>query len=209
MAEKDSGEVHVVEMVTDMFSTMDSNDLESLKNYLESGGSGIEKYTNAVEYSYNAVPQIYKENGDGIRQVHPDTSFESMGLGSSSSSNSMMSAMMSTNVFYEMPENEALYEGQYDVKAGRWPESYNECVLVLTSGGSISDFMLYTMGLRDPLELDEMVDQFMNEEPVSVPENMGTYDYDDIVGTTFKLVNSADYYEYDSQYGVWTDKSGD
>lgn len=209
MAEKDSGEVHVVEMVTDMFSTMDSNDLESLKAYLESGESGIEEYTNAVEYSYNAVPRIYKENGDGIRQVHPDTSFAAMGLGSSSSTNSMMSSMMSTNVFYEMPENEALYEGQYDVKAGRWPESYNECVLVLTSGGSISDFMLYTMGLRDPLELDEMVDQFMNEEPVSVPENMGTYDYDDIVGTTFKLVNSADYYEYDSQYGVWTDKSGD
>ena len=29
---------------------------------------------------------------------------------------------------------------------------------------SISDFMLYTMGLRDPLELDEMVRQFINEK---------------------------------------------
>ena len=148
--QKESGDVHVVEMVTDMFSTMDSNDLESLKKYLDSGGERIEKYTNAIEYSYNVVPQIYREEGDTIRQVHPDTSFEAMGLGSSSSSNSMMSSMMSTNVFYEMPENPDLYEGQYDVKAGRWPENYNECVLVLTSGGSMSDFMLYTMGLRDP-----------------------------------------------------------
>lgn len=207
--QENSGDIHVVEMVTDMFSTMDSNDLESLKKYLDSGESGIEEYTNAIEYSYNVVPQIYREEGDTVRQVHPDTSFEAMGLGSSSSSSSMMSSMMSTNVFYEMPENPDLYEGQYDVKAGRWPENYNECVLVLIAGGSMSDFMLYTMGLRDPLELDEMVRQFINEENVDTPVDMGEYSYDDILGTTFRLVNSADYYEYDSQYHVWRDKTND
>ena len=56
----------------------------------------------------------------------------------------MMSAMMSTDVFYEMPENTDLYQGQYDIKAGRWPQNYNECVIVLTSSGNISDFLLYT-----------------------------------------------------------------
>ena len=207
--EKEQGDIYVVNMVTDMFSTMDTNDLESLKTYLDSGNSGIEEYTNAIEYSYNTEPQIYKENGDEIRQVHPDSSFSSLGLGSSSNTNSMMSSMMSTDVFFEMPENEELYEGQYDIKAGRWPENSNECVLVLTQGGAISDFMLYTLGLRDPLELDEMVSQFLNEEDITVPEDMGSYDYDDIIGITFKLVNSADYYAYDSQYQVWTDKSGD
>lgn len=207
--EEEQGDIYVVNMVTDMFSTMDTNDLESLKTYLDSGDSGIEKYTNAVEYSYNTEPQIYKENGDEIRQVHPDSSFSSLGLGSASNTNSMMSSMMSTDVFYEMPENEELYEGQYDIKAGRWPENSNECVLVLTQGGAISDFMLYTLGLRDPLELDEMVSQFLNEEDITVPEDMGSYDYDDIIGINFKLVNSADYYAYDSQYQVWTDKSGD
>ena len=207
--EKEQGDVYVVNMVTDMFSTMDTNDLESLKTYLDSGNSGIEEYTNAIEYSYNTEPQIYKENGDEIRQVHPDSSFSSLGLGSSSNTNSMMSSMMSTDVFFEMPENKELYEGQYDIKAGRWPENSNECVLVLTQGGAISDFMLYTLGLRDPLELDEMVSQFLNEEDITVPEDMGSYDYDDIIGINFKLVNSADYYAYDSQYQVWTDKSGD
>ena len=201
--EEEQGDIYVVNMVTDMFSTMDTNDLESLKSYLDSGDSGIEKYTNAVEYSYNTEPQIYKENGD------PDSSFSSLGLGSASNTNSMMSSMMSTDVFFEMPENEELYEGQYDIKAGRWPENSNECVLVLTQGGAISDFMLYTLGLRDPLELDEMVSQFLNEEDITVPEDMGSYDYDDIIGINFKLVNSADYYAYDSQYQVWTDKSGD
>ena len=204
-----SGGIHVIEMVTDMFSTMDSNDLEALKNYLDSGESGIEEYTNAVEYSYNVVPQIYLESEDSIRQVNPDQSFDALGFGSSSGSNSMMSTMMSTDMFYEMPANTDLYEGQYDIKAGRWPENYNECVVVLTSRGGMSDFMLYTLGLRDAMELEEMIRQFIDEETIETPGDMGDYSYEDILGITFRMVNSADYYVYDSQYKVWTDKSGD
>ncbi len=207
--EKESGEINVIQMVTDMFSTMDSNDLGALKKYLDSGDSGMEAYTNAVEYSYDIVPQIYRQEEDGIRQVNPDKSFEALGFGSSTSSSSMMSSMMSTDVFYEMPENEDLYVDQYDIRAGRWPESYNECVLILTSGGSISDFMLYTLGLRDSLELDDMIRAFINEETVEVPEDMGTYDYKDMLGITFRLVNSSDYYQYDQQYQIWRDKTED
>ena len=204
-----NGEINVIKMVSNMFSTMDSNDLESLKAYLDSGDSGIEQYTNAIEYSYNVTPQIYRQDGDGIRQVNPDKSFEALGLGSASGSNSLMSSMMSTDVFYEMPEDSGLYQSQYDVKAGHWPENYNECVLALTSGGGISDFMLYTLGLRDSMELDEMIQQFIDEENVETPDNMGSYTYEDIIGITFKLVNSSDYYEYDSQYQVWRDKTDD
>ena len=205
---KDSGkknEIKVQEVVTNMFSTMNSNDLASLKKYLDGGADGISDYTNAIEYSYSVTPQIYREDGDSIRQVHPDQSFRSLGLGASS--NSIMSSMMSTNVFYEMPDTASLYENQYDLKAGHWPENYNECVLVLTSDGGMSDFLLYTLGLRDALELDEMVRQFLNEETVETPSSIGTYSYDDILGTTFRLLNSADCYEYDSQYQVWKDKS--
>lgn len=208
-SEQKSGEVNVVRLVTDMFSSMDSNDLESLKKYLDSDESGIDPYVKAIEYSYHSEPQIYREDGEEIRQVHPDQSFAALGLGSSNSSNSMMSSMMSTDVFYEMPENKSLYQDQYDVKAGRWPENYNECVVVLTSDGSISDFMLYTLGLRDSMELDEMIRQFINEENVDTPKNMGNYSYKDILGTTFRVINSSDCYQYDSQYQVWTDKSQD
>ena len=98
-ADNEDGKVKVMQLVTNMFSTMDSNDLKSLKEYLDEGKSGIEKYTNAVEYSYSVTPQIFKEEKDGVRQVHPDQSFSSLGLGSSSSSNSIMSSMMSTDVF--------------------------------------------------------------------------------------------------------------
>ena len=206
-AQEESGDVNVIQMVTDMFSTMGSNDLEALKEYLDHGDSGIDQYVSAIEYSYDSVPQIYREDGDSIRQVNPDQSFSALGLGSGSSANSMMSSMMSTDVFYEMPENESLYKDQYEVMAGRWPENYNECVVVLTSSGGISDFMLYTLGLRDAMELDEMIQQFIDEEEVDTPDHIGSYTYEDILGTTFKVVNRADYYQYDSKYQVWTDKT--
>ena len=203
------GSVGVIQMVTDLFSTMNANDLKSLKAYLDSGQSGIEAYTTALEYTYDCKPQIYRLEGDGVRQVNPDSSFAALGLGSSMSSSSMMSTMMGTDVFHEMPEDETLYHNQYDVKAGRWPENYSECVLVLTPGGSMSDFLLYTLGLRDSAELDTMVQQFIHEEDVTTPKDISSYDYNDILGTTFKLVSSPDYYEYDSEYGIWRDKRDD
>lgn len=200
-------DVGVADMITQTFSKIGSNDLASLKEYLESGQSGIEEYTSAVEYSYSVTPQIYLWKDGSYRKVNPDESFAPLGLGSSNTSNSMMASMVSTNVFYQMPEDSSLYEDQYEIKAGRWPENENECVVVLTSGGDISDFLLYTLGLRDGAELDAMVEQFAAEEAVDVPNGITGYAYEDILGITFKLVNAADYYSYDEQYGVWTDKS--
>ena len=120
-----------------------------------------------------------------------------------------MSMAMSTDVFFEMPQNPDLYRDQYQVVAGHWPQNYSECVLVLTSRGTVSDYMLYTLGLRDADELDTMIRQFMNEEKVDIPQDIQPYDYDEILGITFSLVNSSDYYQYDSEYQVWVDKTDD
>lgn len=201
------GQVKVMEMVTNMFSKMNTNDLKSLKKHLEKDNDALKSYTNAVEYDYDVDPQIYREDSDGVRQVHPDKSFSSIGIGADSGANSMMSSMMSTNVFYRMPKNTSLYKKQYDVKAGRWPKKYNECVLVLSQDGGMSDFLLYTLGLRDQMELDDMIKAFASEEEIKTPSSLGTYTYKDILNKKFKLVNQADYYEYDSQYKVWKDKS--
>lgn len=201
------GQVKVMEMVTNMFSKMNTNDLKSLKKHLEKDNDALKSYTNAVEYDYDVDPQIYREDSDGVRQVHPDKSFSSIGIGADSGANNMMSSMMSTNVFYRMPKNTSLYEKQYDVKAGRWPKKYNECVLVLSQDGGMSDFLLYTLGLRDQMELDDMIKAFASEEEIKTPSSLGTYIYKDILNKKFKLVNQADYYEYDSQYKVWKDKS--
>ena len=207
--EAEEADIQVGNMLTGMFSTVGTNDLESLKAYLDSGDSGIEEYTNAIEYAYNVSPQIYSADTEVVRQVHPDQSFKAMGLGSAESTNSMMSMMMSTDVFRKMPDNRSMYENQYDVKAGHWPTNRNECVLVLTPGGNIGDFLLYTLGLRDFSELDQMVNQFTREEEVVIPEIHDSYSYEDILGIHFKLVAATDYYVYDEEYNLWKDKRDD
>ena len=103
-------QVKIFKNVTEMFSKMNSNDLKSLKKYLDSDQSDVRKYTKSIEYSYNITPQIYRDTGKKIRKVNPDQSFSAMGLGSSGGTNSMMSSMMSTNVFYRMPDNPDLYK---------------------------------------------------------------------------------------------------
>lgn len=207
--EAEEADIQVGNMLTGMFSTVGTNDLESLKAYLDSGDSGIEEYTNAIEYAYNVSPQIYSADTEEVRQVHPDQSFKAMGLGSAESTNSMMSMMMSTDVFRKMPDNRSMYENQYDVKAGHWPTNRNECVLVLTPDGNIGDFLLYTLGLRDFSELDQMVNQFTREEEVVIPEIHDSYSYEDILGIHFKLVAATDYYVYDEEYNLWKDKRDD
>ena len=197
-------------MVTGMFGSIGSNDLASLKDYLDNGDSGIEQYVNSIEYGYSITPQLFSaDTEDGVRQVNPDKSFSSIGFGSATSTNGIMSSMMSTNVFYEMPSDPDLYQDQYDVVAGTWPQSYNDIVLVLTANGKVSDFMLYTMGLRDHSELDDMVRAFANEEEVNAPDDYMTLTYDQLMGVTFKLVEATDYYQYDSDYHVWKNKSDD
>ncbi|RHM61857.1 ABC transporter ATP-binding protein/permease [Coprobacillus sp. AF33-1AC] len=206
---KDKSKIYVSSMVTGMLSTIGSNDLKSLKSYLDKNPDHINQYTNSIEYTYNAIPQIYSYNSQQVRQVHPDQSFKSIGLGSSTSSNSMMSSMMSTDVFYQMPNQSSLYENQYDIKAGNWPKKYNECVLVLNSNGSMSDFMLYTLGLRDFSELDSMIEKFSKEEKIDEVKIKDTYAYKDMLNKQFKLVNASDYYQYDDQYQVYKNKKDD
>ena len=206
----DGGTVGESKMVTGMFGSIGSNDLASLKEYLDNGDSGIAQYVNSIEYGYSITPQLFSsDTEDGVRQVNPDKSFSSIGFGSATSTNGIMSSMMSTNVFYEMPSDPDLYQDQYDVVAGTWPQRYNDIVLVLTPNGKVSDFMLYTMGLRDHSELDDMVRAFANEEEVNAPDDYMTLTYDQLMGVTFKLVAATDYYQYDSDYHVWKNKSDD
>ena len=203
------GKVPETRMVTDMFASLENNDLASLKLFLDENGGDINSYVNSIEYSYNVVPQIFDGNTEnGVRQINPDTTFSAFGMGSGSS-NALMSSMYSTDVFSEMMGNTSIVEEQYDVKAGRWPSAYNECVVVLTANGTVPDLVSYALGLRDHAVLEDMIDQFTNEEDVESPDDDLTFTYDDIMGVSLKMVSAADFYTYDEENKVWVDKTGD
>ena len=201
------GEVTEVPSVSQILSTVRTNDLISLKEYFDSGKTNIYELTNGVEYSYGLTPQIYYyEKGTGnYRQVNPNNDFASMGLTSSS----IFSSAYSMNVFFELPENESLYINQYDIKAGRWPENSQEAVLVLSNNGAVTDYIVYAFGLRDTEELDSMIRDFSNGiEVVSDQENY-TWHYEDFMGATFKVVPAFEFYKYDDKNKIYTDMRND
>ena len=209
-ADPQEGMVPVRQLITQMVSGIATNDMQALKQFLESPDCTIVNNTTAIEYSYNVAPQIYRQDPDGsIRQVNPDSSLSALGISSESSSNNLMSSMMNTSVFTQLPRASALYAAQYDVKAGHWPEAYNECVLVLDASGSVTDYTLYALGLRDNAELDKMIQQFAQNQNITLPEDFKTYSYQDFLGKQFKLIHSTDRYTYDDTYHVWLDKSDD
>ena len=210
------GMVSVRQLITKMVSGLTSNDLTSLKKYLDSDESTIADDATSIEYSYSVSPQIYRQDADGsVHQVNPDSTLSMLGLGSSGSgstsvTSSLMNSMGSnTSVFYQLPANSDLYKSQYEVKAGRWPEKPTECVVVLSKYGTVTDYALYSMGLRDSAELDKMIQQFAQNQNVDVPSDFRTYSYDELMGLKFKLVNSADTYVYDDTYGIWKSKADD
>jgi ABC-type lipoprotein export system ATPase subunit len=197
-------------MVVNTFSSIGQNDLAALKSYFDEDGGGISQYVNAIEYSYNVTPQVFaSDTSNGPFQVNPDILSNSMGLTQGGGFSQLMSFGGTTSVFNPLMEDLDMLKSQYDVVEGRWPESYTECVIVLGADGRVSDYLLYLMGLRDPQELETMVQQFQNEEEVTMPEELLEFSVAEVMEVNFKLVPATDFYVYDETYEVWTDKRSD
>lgn len=202
------GAVHEIQVLGRMFSSVGTNDLASLKSFLDDNGGDIDEYVSSIQYYYDVTPQIFAvDTSNGVRQVNPDNSFASLGFGSDMPS--FMGPNVMSNVFQELVEDSTIVESQYEVVAGAWPVQPSEVLVVLSPNGGLSDFMFYALGLLDPADRDEMLRQLRNEETVVVPSDPTSFTYEEILDTRFKLVPSTDFYTFDEKYGVWTDRRGD
>ncbi len=205
----------IVNNILETVSTkLQTNNLEEFKKYLESGETNIKDYINAIQYEYNLNLNIYKQNEDKTyQQVNPSKVFDELGFGemmeSRQSASSMMSgsmAMTQTDVWTEMLDNQNLLQSQYDVLAGNWPTKYNEVVLIVDENNEISDYTLYSLGIKDIKELNESMEKIKNKEKVEAGESE-SYSYDDLLNYKFKILLNTDYYKKSGN--AWQDMSND
>ena len=203
----DDDRVHERQIVYEALSELSENDLSSFREYLESDDCPIDAYANDVEYLYNVRPQIYSDFNGNVRQVCPDTTMDRLGLSGAAMASSSYS--MSMESFFSLPKKKELYKNLYTIKAGHWPQSDNEAVLVLSGYGSISDLLLYTMGLKDAAELDAAVSAYSSQTTATIDPSENVYDYDGFLGISFKRINAGDLYMYDADLGVYISKSDD
>ena len=199
---KDSNEVKEEQYISSMLSNITTNDLQSFNKYLKSNYNEIKDDVSSIAYSYSVEPNIYaKRDGDKVpTKLNPSELFSSM-LGGGS----IMG--MSTSVYSQMIADKTALTESYEVLAGKWPEKYDEMIIVLSEPNKISDFLIYSLGLRDYKELEDIVKKVMNGEKANVQNEPLTLTYDDLMKTELKLILGTDIYKYNENYDIYEDMS--
>ncbi len=191
-----------------------TNNLKDFKAFLDTNLSN--ESISSVIYGYNMELNIYSSDTSTVRKLNPSSFLSSIaGSGSddgeSSGSSSSQIAMGSFKIWDEMMAGKkgehvnSLLKEQYDIVDGRWPEKYDEVVIVADKNNEISDLVLFMLGFKSEEEMNEIINAALKGEEVDFPQESWTYE--EVLATTFKLVMPSDYYQYDPANGVWKDMS--
>ena len=191
----------------DIFKQVKNNDLVTFREFLESEESGIQPLVNTIQYAYNVEPRIYKtDTSDKIIQLNPSkmgSLFTNGVVGSSFTLGGSFSA------FTEMLDDRSIIEEQMELVAGKWPEEYDECLLVLNGAGEASDYTLYSLGVYDTTVMDQMTEDLLAGKEVKVPDTENTLTYDDALKLEFSVVPAVELYQYNSGQKIWSDIESD
>lgn len=218
---REPGRIYSNDMMYNMVNTMVSqvitNNLKDFKTFLDNKDNGFKELVTDIKYTYQTPMNIYRADFDnGLVKTNPSTIIEdiyaSMGVSfnvTGSASSIMGAGMSNTNVWTQLIENQELLESQYEVLAGHLPRSYNEVVLFVDDNNGIMDYALYTLGFKDPAEVQQMLkDSLAGKTVEKKTADNKSYSYDDFLGLTFKLLVNTDYFEKQAD-GTWADKSDD
>lgn len=217
-AQRDPDKIYSSNILTDMMSSMNEgvtfNNMKDFKTYVDNTDTFQDKnVVSAVQYTYDMTMNIYKEDtSNGILQVNPSTIMSQMmammGLTSSSDSGmSSITSMSGFNVWSEMLDNQTLLDSQYellDPDTMRWPQAYDEVIIVVDKHNELSDIALYALGLRDSAELTKLMQALQRGETYEVEDS--SYTYQDLMDLSYSVVLPADLY-VKNEDGTYTSKA--
>ena len=193
---QNAGTVEEKQYISNMLSSLSTNDLRNFKNYLENNYNEIENDISSIKYSYSVEPAIYTKDVTGkIAKLNPSNLFNAP--------SSMMASFTST--YSQMIDDKEAIKNSYDILAGRLPENYDEMMIVLSQPNTISDFLVYSLGLRDTDELSTIVTKVMNGETANINNEPLTLSYEDLMNTKLKLILETDAYKYNEKYDIYED----
>lgn len=174
------------------------NNLKKLKEYIDSHKLETEKFSSEIKYIYNVDLSIYDKNNDSsIIKVNPvenagsvtDTDIFS-GLGNNIIKNSFGLLLKDSN---------------YEVISGEMPKSYNELVLVVNQDNELPLSIMYALNIENKSDIAEFIKKASNGEETKLKNT--SYDFDKIIGKTYKLINFADSYEKINN--IWINKNSE
>ena len=107
---------------------------------------------------------------------------------------------MDIGVFNEMIDNESFVKSQYKLLNGNWNNNQvyidqttgkpcADTLLVLNENNELDDYLLYALGFIDDTEMDKLFNAMLEDKDYDIK-----VDYNQIVGTEFKLYLKSDTY---------------
>ena len=166
-------------------------ELKNLKNYINKNKDKIDKYASDIQYTYNINIDLYdknKETGELVK-VNPVSDEEV-----SSGFLSYFSTSIMKNSFKELKNSK-----QYTIVSGTMPKNKNEVVLVVNKKMQINLSTMYTLNFEDQSKIADYINKSNQGEKIKLDDI--TYDYNNIIGKTYKLINAVDYYKKDGN--IW------
>ncbi len=218
--------VYANDRIYDMFNAAfaneeSENNLTALKTYLdkemnpETSTTGLYEYASTIQYQYGVQLNTYVKGTNGeYHSTDLMAAIPSLGETTGSSAlSSMLSARINTIDLWEefIPGTDSsiisdmVYE-QYDLVSGKWPEAANEVVLILDNNNEVSDIAIYALGMLSEDEVNDIFSAVAKQEEIE--SKTRRVEYDDILGTRFKLVTNSQFYSKNAD-GIWQDMRGD
>ena len=190
------------------------NNLTAFKAWLdremnpETSTTKLYESVSTLQYQYEVDINTYVRSADGDYRSTDLSAALSAGTGSAMTSvmSSRLGAMNQWSEILPGTDGELISDlvyQQYDLLAGSWPTAANEIVLILDSSNEITDIAFYALGRVSDEEVNDILSAVINGEEIETGDEK-KISYDEILGTSFKLVLNSDYYTKNSS-GVWTD----
>ena len=204
----DTDEVYINQIIGRLLEHLsavldDTNDLAALKAYIEENFDSDMGY---VKYDYGVDFDVfcnYINDPETYLKVDPFTEGIEAALGGLSGLLGPYMDMIEQfgdmlTVWDEMLENTSLLDSQYELvgENSRWPQNYDEVVIVLDEENSLNDYTLFALGLKDTSELLDAItngDDFVSQD----------YSADDLIGIEYRVTTNSDYY-YQNADGSWS-----
>ena len=124
-------------------------------------------------------------------------------LSGESGSSSAMSTMGNMDIFYEMIDNDALINEQYQILDGKLATEANEAILVLDKNNELDEYVLYALGLMSDEDMNKLLEANVKGTTYNVKIN-----YSDITNKTeYKVLEESDYWvqQTDGDNNSWID----
>lgn len=200
------------------------NDTSLLKKHID---ENFDFSLATIKYDYGINPNVYRIDMDddkfyGYTKINPYSerifdSFDAFApfLGANSSDllsdkdkDDIIAMMNSLNVWDVMVNDKDVLNSQYDVLAGRLPDNSEEkngvyeIVLVVDEYNRLTDNMLYALGYIELLNLfTDVINKFLG---IGLKNTIKSeYDFNEFIGKEFKLLPKIDYYELNTENGLY------